>query len=112
MTLRTYWCVLQQAEQRRSGIRWNDMPGFRCDLDLELANGTLSGLRAALITGIRQADGDETATSWYRLNVYDADGNVAFGDYVVPPDFPVPESLAEYSDRQLIAELERRLWGR
>lgn len=113
MTLRRYWCVVQQAERRRSGeLDWNDTDGFNCDLDLDLHAGTLSGLRAALITRILQLGGDETTTGWYRLNVFDADSDVMVRDYVAPPDFPVPASLAEYTDGQLIAELARRLNGR
>ena len=113
MALRTYWCVLQQAERRRSGkLSWDEAAGFNCDLDLDLDGGTMSGLRTALITGIQQLGGDESAIGWYRLNVFDAEGNVAVRDYVAPPDSPVPASLAECTDRQLIAELARRLQQR
>lgn len=113
MTLRTYWCVLSQANRRRSGkLDWNDGDGFNCDLDLDVEGGTLSGLRAALITGIQQAGGDEAATEWYRLNVYDREGERRVRDYVAPHDSPPPASLAEYTHGQLIAELARRLNGR
>lgn len=89
MALRTYWCVLQQAERRRSGkLSWDEAAGFNCDLDLDLDGGTMSGLRTALITGIQQLGGDESAIGWYRLNVFDAEGNVAVRDYVAPPDSP------------------------
>jgi hypothetical protein len=113
MTMRTYWCVVQRAERRRNGnIRWEDTDGFNCDLDLDLPGGVLSGLRAALLTGIHRAGGDEAAAAWYRLNAFDGNGDVAAADYVAPPDFPVPESLDGYTDGQLIAELARRLSGR
>lgn len=103
---------LRDSSRGRGCSSWDDAAWFNCDLDLDLDGGTQSGRRAALVTGIRQAGGDESATGWYRLNVFDVDGDVVVRDYVVPPDFPVPASLSEYTDRQLVAELERRLWGR
>jgi hypothetical protein len=116
MTLRTYWCVL--SEKGTTAIRgrtvFREVDGFSYDLDLD--EGTGAAIRAALITGIKQRGSEEADVSEYRLSILDAEyGQVLLHDYAASPErttYWSPDSLADYTDDQLISELARRLRNR
>jgi hypothetical protein len=116
MALRTYWCVLSQMGTTaiRGRTVFREVDGFSYDLDLD--EGTGSAIRAALVTGIKQHGGEEANVGEYRLNILDAEhGRVLLRDYATSPEavaYRAPDSLAHYTDDQLISELARRLRNR
>ena len=115
MTLRTYWCVLTQMGTTaiRDKTVFREVDGFSYDLDLD--EGTGSAIRAALVTGVKQCGGEEADVCEYRLNILDAqDGQVLRRNYAASPEgvYRAPDSLADYTDDQLISELARRLRNR
>jgi hypothetical protein len=116
MALKTYWCVLSQMGTTaiRGRTVFREVDGFSYDLDLD--EGTGSAIRAALVTGIKQHGGEEADISEYRLNILDAQyGRVLLPDYASSPEavaYRAPDSLAGYTDDQLIRELARRLRNR
>ena len=116
MALRTYWCVLSQKGTTaiRGRTVFREVDGFSYDLDLD--EGTGPAIRAALVTGIKQCGGEEADLGEYRLNVFDAEhGRVLRRDYAASPEaaaYRAPDSLADYTDDQLISELARRLRNR
>lgn len=116
MALRTCWCVLSQMGTTaiRGRTVFREVDGFSYDLDLD--EGTGSAIRAALVTGIKQHGGEEANVGEYRLNILDAEhGRVLLRDYATSPEavaYRAPDSLAHYTDDQLISELARRLRNR
>ena len=116
MTLRTYWCVLSRKGTTFFGGRtvFREVGGFSYDLDLD--EGTGPAIRAALVTGIKQRGGEEVDVGEYRLTILDAEhGRVLVPDYATSPEdaaYRAPDSLADYTDDQLISELARRLRNR
>jgi hypothetical protein len=115
MALRTYWCVLFRADQKRSGkIVFTEADNSGFSLDLDLGGEQESQLRGALMTAVQQAGGDVSDLSWYRMDVYDSGGEIAVSAYTVPPSgaaWPPSEGLAGWTDDQLLGELARRLGG-
>jgi hypothetical protein len=115
MALRTYWCVLFRAEQKRSGkVVFNEADNSGLSLDLDLDGDRDSQIRSALVAAVQQAGGDVSDLSWYRMDVYGTGGEIAVRAYTAPPPgagWAPSEGLAGWTDDQLLGELARRLRG-
>lgn len=112
VALGTYWCVLLHRETKFFSGKpvFDEATRFTCELDPDLSYT----IRAAFLHGIRQHGGEEASPSEYRMDVYAAAGysQPVLEGFTVPPDGgkgQPPESLAGYSDDQLLSELAWRL---
>jgi hypothetical protein len=116
VTLRTYRCVLLKLKKAAFSAKnvFRPVDEYTCELDLDEGMGYT--LRAALLHGIRQHDGEHADPAEYRMDVYDSaeEGLACLAGFTVPSDgglYRPASSLAEYTDGQIISELARRLAG-
>lgn len=111
--MRTYWCVLFQSEEKRSGkIVFNEADNSGIHIGLDLDGDRESQLRGALVTAVQQAGGNVSRLDWYRMDVHDSDGDLVEGRWTVAAPgaaWPPSEGLADWTDDQLLGELARRL---
>jgi hypothetical protein len=117
MALRMVWCVLLRRGTTafRGKTIFDEAGRFTCEMDLSEGMGYT--VRAALLHGVRQHEGEEADVGGYRLDVYeDAEhSEVLLAGFTVPQDAAVYRpagSLADYGDDELVSELASRLRGR
>jgi hypothetical protein len=109
MALRMYWCVLKRRGTTFFGnATFKQVTRFTCELDPAMSHT----LRAAFLNEVKQQDGADAGE--YRMDVYDDPrySRAVVEDFTVPPDSAEhreDDSLAGYTDDQLLSELAWRL---
>jgi hypothetical protein len=111
VSLRTYECILMKAGRARFSDKVVFREATRFTSDLDLDEDFEHTKRAALLTGIFQAGGQDPDISQYRLTV-SADGDPVLTDRAAGPAFQPAGTLANCSHEELVHELLWRLQNR